>query len=218
MTHTVPPAAADPIADLAARGQMENIFATPIFRHVLADADALNAELRELILERERRVASQTKSNQGGWQSSADFFGWGGSAVGALERHVRTAVKVATARAGIPLSPALEFQLFGWGAVNRKGHYNTGHVHPGATWSGVYYVDPGDDPDPEGAVLEFEHPVVAAVMTFFPGLFPSARVVRPEAGMMVMFPSYLQHGVRLYRGERPRICVPFNAHVRSPGG
>jgi hypothetical protein len=38
--------------------------------------------------------------------------------------------------------------------------------------------------------------------------------VRPQAGLIVLFPSYLQHSVRLYQGERPRICVPFNAHLR----
>ena len=51
-------------------------------------------------------------------------------------------------------------------------------------------------------------------MTFFPGALPSARLVRPEAGLVILFPSYLQHSVRLYQGERPRICVPFNAHLR----
>jgi hypothetical protein len=34
---------------------------------------------------------------------------------------------------------------------------------------------------------------------------------------MILFPSYLQHAVRMYHGERPRICVPFNAHVRVLG-
>jgi Putative 2OG-Fe(II) oxygenase len=44
---------------------------------------------------------------------------------------------------------------------------------------------------------------------------PSARVVRPENGMIILFPSYLQHSVRMYNGERPRVCVPFNARLRS---
>jgi len=31
--------------------------------------------------------------------------------------------------------------------------------------------------------------------------------------MLILFPSYLQHSVRMYHGERPRICVAFNAHM-----
>ena len=99
--------------------------------------------------------------------------------------------------------------------MNRKGHYNTVHVHPMATWSGVYYVDPGDDG--AGGLLEFSHPIAASTMTFFPGALPSARLVRPEPGLVILFPSYLQHSVRLYQGERPRVCVPFNAHLRIVG-
>ena len=55
-------------------------------------------------------------------------------------------------------------------------------------------------------------------MTFFPGILPSARVVKPETGMLILFPSYLLHSVRMYRAEGPRICVPFNAHMRQPEG
>jgi hypothetical protein len=33
--------------------------------------------------------------------------------------------------------------------------------------------------------------------------------------MMILFPSYLLHSVRMYHGERPRICVPFNAHLQT---
>jgi hypothetical protein len=76
-------------------------------------------------------------------------------------------------------------------------------------------VDPGDEPEKGlGAVLEFEHPIQAMVMNFFPGLLPSTLVVRPQAGLIVLFPSSLVHNVRIYQGERPRICVSFNARPR----
>ena len=206
----------DAIADMAKYGQLEHIFSTPVFSYVLKDVGELNGELRDLVLERERTAPSMVKSNQGGWQSSPDFFDWGGSAVETLEHHLRRAVKIATARVLGATNLRIEFQLYGWAAVNRNGHYNTTHVHPMATWSGVYYVDAGDEaPDARAAVLEFAHPIIASVMSFFPGVLPSARVVRPETGMIILFPSYLQHSVRMYQGERPRISVPFNAHLRS---
>jgi hypothetical protein len=82
------------------------------------------------------------------------------------------------------------------------------------TWSGVYYVDPGEvAADSTDGNLEFAHPVPASAMTFLPSVLPSARLVRPQASLMILFPSYLLHSVRMYRGERPRICVPFNAHL-----
>ena len=206
----------DLIADIAKNGQLEYTFATPVFRYVLKNGDSLNAQLSVLILERERTQPSMEKSNQGGWQSAPDFFRWNNSAVITLERYLSAALKIATARVLLPAKFKIEYDLYGWAAVNRIGDYNTTHVHPMATWSGVYYVDAGDEPSGlSGAVLELSHPITASLMTFFPGLLSSARLVRPETGMIILFPSYLQHSVRMYHGSRPRICVPFNGHVRS---
>ncbi len=203
------------LADMARSGQVENIFPTPIFWHVLKDCEALNSELRDIILQRERSVSTVAKSNIGGWQSGPDLFTWREPAVGVLARFVRAAVDIATIRITAPNVFRGQYELFGWGAVNRKGHYNTVHLHPMGTWSGVYYVDPGDGEgaDPGGR-LEFAHPVPAAAMSFLPTVLPSARLVKPEAGMVILFPSYLYHSVRMYEGERPRICVPFNAHLK----
>jgi uncharacterized protein (TIGR02466 family) len=217
MSQPITQQSLDPLTQMVKNGQVENLFPTPVYWYVFKDLDPLNAELRDLILKQERAAPSMVKSNQGGWQSPTDFFRWEGQAVATLARYARRAVEVATSHV-IPQNVRMEFYLSSWAAVNRKGHYNTTHVHPLATWSGVYYVDPGDEPpDADGGVLEFAHPILASVMTFFPGVLPSARLVRPEAGMMILFPSYLQHSVRMYHGERPRICVPFNAHLRIIG-
>jgi uncharacterized protein (TIGR02466 family) len=205
----------NPVADMAKNGRIENLFPTPLFSYVFKNVDSLNAELRDLILERERVTTSAVKSNMGGWQSQIDFLNWDASAVQTLRLYLGTVVEIATKQLSL-VAPNLkiQFDLVAWAAVNRRGHYNTSHVHPMATWSGVYYVDPGDAPQQGlGAVLEFEHPIQAMVMNFFPGLLPSTLCVRPEAGLVVLFPSSLVHNVRMYHGERPRICVPFNAHA-----
>ena len=203
------------VADVGRHGQIENIFATPIFWHVLKNADALNAELRDVILAREKTTPPVVKSNQGGWQSPPDLFDWNEPAIRSLCGYIMAAVNAATARIGVPPKFKIEFDLYGWAAVNRKGHYNTTHVHPMSTWSGTYYVEAGDEaPEAPGAQLEFSHPISASPMGFFPGILPSARLVKPETGMIILFPSYLQHSVRMYGGEKPRICVAFNAHQR----
>ena len=203
----------NPAADLARNGRIENLFSTPLFSYIFNDVAVLNAQLRDLILKRERTTKSAQKSNIGGWQSDVDFLSWGGDAVATLGRYMSSAVEAATRQ--LPLvTPGLQigFELVAWAAVSRKGDYNASHVHPLSTWSGVYYVDPGDEPSSGfGGALEFEHPVQSMVMNFFPGLLPSTLCVRPKAGLIVLFPSSLVHNVRVYQGERPRVCVPFNA-------
>ena len=106
----------------------------------------------------------------------------------------------------------IRWRITTWANVSRRGHYNRGHVHPGCTWSGVYYVDAGDaDPsDRDSGLLVLQHPIVAATMTFFPGLTPDYHAFRPVSGLMVAFPSYLGHEVQPYGGDRPRISIAFN--------
>ena len=208
----------DPFDEIASKGQLEYVFSTPIFSHVLKDAETLNAQLRDLILEMESWGPGVARSNQGGWQSAPDFFRSDRQPIASLERYIGHAINIATLRVTAQPNLKLRMELYGWAAVNRNGHYNTTHVHPLATWSGVYYVDPGDErsESPNG-LIEFVHPVAASVMTFLPNVLPSARVVQPKAGMLILFPSYLQHNVRMYRGDTPRICVPFNAHLHTTG-
>src|SRR4029079_7574783 len=137
----------NPVADMAKNGRIENLFPTPLFSYVFKNVDSLNAELRDLILERERVTTSAVKSNMGGWQSQIDFLNWDASAVQTLRLYLGTVVEIATKQLSL-VAPNLkiQFDLVAWAAVNRRGHYNTSHVHPMATWSGVYYVDPGDAP------------------------------------------------------------------------
>lgn len=79
------------------------------------------------------------------------------------------ALNIVTARVLVRPQFSVEFELYGWAAVNRKGQYNTSHVHLMATWPGVYYIDAGDEAvDSPGASLEFAHPITAAVIDFLP--------------------------------------------------
>ena len=41
-------------------------------------------------------------------------------------------------------------------------------------------------------------------------------IVAPEPGMLVMFPSWLEHWVTPYRGKGQRISVAFNAVGNAP--
>jgi len=42
--------------------------------------------------------------------------------------------------------------------------------------------------------------------------------IRPEAGMLVVFPSYLSHKAMAYEGEKDRIIISFNAQINARSG
>ncbi len=54
----------------------------------------------------------------------------------------------------------------------------------------------------------------AAGMVSVPGMrFAGRQVIAPEPGMMVVFPSWLQHCVHPFFGKLVRISVAFNVVV-----
>ncbi len=201
--------------------RIEFPFVVPILRHHWDDSAALNAALRDAILAQEGRSPGTRKSNAGGWQSTQDFLQWTGEAGRTLAGRMVEAVNHATAKlldgfgTATAASARFSWKLAIWANVNRRGDYNKVHLHPGATWSGVYYVDAGDPPPaaaPDAGRLSLLDPMPAALMSFLAGLVRVTLEVAPADGLMVLFPSYLPHMVHPYAGERPRISIAFNAH------
>jgi uncharacterized protein (TIGR02466 family) len=196
------------------------LFSTPVVISDLPDAAALSAELRKVIAERQKNHPGTQHSNLGGWQSTWDMDRWGGApAIKLLAFGRNLANRYTTDREGKPVVVAWRANM--WANVNRTGDANEFHSHPGSFWSGVYYVDDGGIPgDPSlGGELEFMDPRGPGPAMYAPHLafaMPGGRsvganeVVPPKAGRLVMFPSWVLHQVRPYRGDAERISIAFN--------
>jgi uncharacterized protein (TIGR02466 family) len=196
------------------------LFSTPVVLSDLPDAAALNADLRAAIVHRETTHPGTQHSNLGGWQSEWDMDRWGGAAaIKLLAIGRNTANRVTTDRLGNPV--ALTWKANMWANINRSGHGNEFHSHPGSFWSGVYYVDDGGiAADPSlGGELEFMDPRGPGPAMYAPhlafampgGLSVGANeTVPPRTGRLVMFPAWLLHQVRPYRGGAERISIAFN--------
>ncbi len=196
------------------------LFATPIVITDVPDAPALSAGLRRAIGEREKSHPGTQHSNLGGWQSTWDMDRWGGApAIKLLAIARNVANRMTTDREGKPVAIAWKANI--WANVNRTGHGNEFHSHPGSFWSGVYYVDDGGiATDPSlGGELEFMDPRGPGPAMYAPqlafampgGLSVGANeVVRPQTGRLVMFPAWVLHQVRPYRGMAERISIALN--------
>jgi uncharacterized protein (TIGR02466 family) len=204
----------------AAKVDLRSLFATPVAVVRVPDGTRLNAELRATILACEARAPSNDHSNLGGWQSSWDLDDWGGDAARRLLDFARQlADRLTVDRAGRPVR--VDWRMNAWANVNRSGHGNEFHTHPGCYWSGTYYVDDGgigDDPS-LGGEFEIQDPRGVAPAMYRPDLAPAApgclsigasEVISPAAGTVIMFPSWLSHAVRPYTGGGTRISIAFN--------
>ncbi len=202
---------------------LKGLFATPVAAIQVPDAPARNARLERAILARRAAHPSLHSSNAGGWHSARDLAEWGGEdAAHILALAQSAATKLTADRAGQPVRPRWVVQA--WANVNGPGDANICHYHPGAFWSGTYYVaDGGCAADPSlGGEFEMLDPRGPAPAMYAPTLqfagedgrsAGSAETIAPRPGLMVLFPSWLQHQVRPYRGTALRISLAFNLAV-----
>ncbi len=90
-------------------------------------------------------------------------------------------------------------QISGWAVILQRGGYQKRHIHPEAIISGVLYIKTSEctssSTKKEGNLV-----------------FPSNNSINiiPNAGLVVIFPSYLAHETIPTKDEGERICIAFN--------
>jgi uncharacterized protein (TIGR02466 family) len=191
-------------------------FPTLIGQLRVPDPDVMNRDLQALILAEEAEYSSIGRSNIGGWHSRLDFLNKPDPAVSSFRVWLTWVLRrMIDATAGANAFQG-SLSASAWATVCRAGAYHAPHSHPDSAWSGVYYVDPGSgNPDhPLSGVLEFLDPRAGVDAVTAPGdPYGEPFRVRPQAGLLVVFPSWLYHWVHPYSGQRPRIAISFNATV-----
>jgi tetratricopeptide (TPR) repeat protein len=96
----------------------------------------------------------------------------------------------------------------GWSVRLHSAGYHTSHVHPRGWISSACYIQLPDSMragrTAEG-ILSFGAPGLVTT----PGL-DAEWSLRPEVGLLVLFPSYFWHGTLPFHSEQPRLTVAFD--------
>lgn len=194
------------------------LFASPLLSFALPGAAALNAALLAEIAARRQAEPSLQRSNRGGWHSADDLFRRSEPAHRDLARRLGEAAR----RATLSLQPdarldPLRLDLEGWININPPGALNAPHDHPGWLWSGCYYVQvPPADPaatSPTDGCIEFldSRTNLRVISVVDMPFMRSKSQVRPQPGLLLLFPAHLLHWVYPHTGPGERISVAFNA-------
>lgn len=198
----------------------DDYFPTLVFSSKLHDAESMNKEILDAIIEeRKKDTKGIERSNfrsLGGWHSHNHLQK--DPKFKRLTDRLHMMLAGVSDNLGYDKSRELKITTM-WSITNPPLSSNRAHIHPGALWSGVYYVQA-----PEGAgAIEFTDPRVVTIMnsaSFIPNKRRKTECwtkvkVKPIAGKMLFFPSWLYHSVEpnLAEGdgnEAERIIVSFN--------
>ena len=111
--------------------------------------------------------------------------------------------------------PATRMRM--WGVVMQAGGHQIPHIHPAAWLSGVYYPEVPDfvsaeDPEHRGWI-EFGRPPEES----FPDLKPMpVEAIRPEEGLLIIFPAWFYHRTIAFPADVRRISVAFDLVPEAP--
>lgn len=189
------------------------LFPTSLYRARIAVAQGLAETCRGLAAEDRAGQLWSRKHGYKGYTSYASLndLTFRASIIAELERRI--------ARHVAAFARELQFDLGGrrlaldslWINVMDKGAVHAAHIHPHAVISGTFYVET----PPRAGVIRFEDPRLPLMMAA-PAKREHARLpnrrfvdVAPKAGMLLLWESWLRHGVEA-NGAGRRISISFN--------
>ncbi|MBJ7380206.1 MAG: 2OG-Fe(II) oxygenase family protein [Polynucleobacter sp.] len=196
----------------------QDLFPTPLFYFKVENFKELNEQLVRDSLALKASAKGIKRSNQHGWHSGTTLFELKEESFQSLCKIIVQSAAMATKQ----IAPKFESAKFltkcsGWININSKGAYNVPHEHPGYCWSGSYYVKVPESKTERGGFIEFLDfkPVIPSIEMIGSPLLGDKYRIKPEEGLLLLFPSHLKHWVYPNEGEQERISIAFNIRYES---
>ena len=146
------------------------------------------------------------RTNRQGWNSE-DMAVLEQPVFAPLQQAVRAACVSALREMGVG---DIAFHLQSWINLHDRGGFNFLHVHEGSLLSGSFYLKV---PSGSGKFV-FRDPRPGVVHGYVKGAVPNGYSdvqLAPDAGLLVLFPCWMEHYVEPHNSNEPRITIAFNA-------
>ena len=174
-----------------------DLFPTPVW-HLEGTPQELVDELYKGAYRFKKSYPSETKSNEGGYQTPA--FDWEKFHPQGIE-YINDTVRDVFAKEESPSYKNFKVQQW-WYNINGKGHWNHPHTHPNCDFALVLYLTDSDG--------------LLQLMSPFPqrNLVLGSQVnIDAKKGDIVIFPSDLMHYVMPNQRDTDRISISMNLQL-----
>tara|TARA_R100001129_G_scaffold43663_3_gene29935 strand:- start:1091 stop:2785 length:1695 start_codon:yes stop_codon:yes gene_type:complete len=202
------------IVDYDADVVTQTLPSPPGFSDIAAFNDALHAELEK---HHQKGSLPLDQTMRGGTQIPNNLFRNASGHVLTVRTLIFDAIRsYVDGLADDPDHPFLryinrDFQFTGaWSTILYGAGYDASHIHNEGWLSGVYYVKVPDLDEDRWASGEGCIQFGAPPDAFVSERNRTRRLVRPQPGLLVLFPSYVWHGVKPFTQEGLRHSIAFD--------
>ena len=190
-------------------------FPHPIFQYKLDNYENHNKEYSQYIYDLQKEDSKGQKlSNVNGWHSP--FFDLSSRETVGYKFLMKIQPYIADVfkSYGWVFNPQKVKCSGMWAIINKKGNFNTEHIHPNSNLSGAYYVSAPKN----CGKFKVVNPHSISRDKFPPRENPNElnRLVAEheiEDGDLLIFPSYLPHSVLPNQSDDDRIVISFNIFI-----
>ncbi len=194
---------------------MHLFFSTPIWASKIDNYEKVNEEMFNYINELQiKDPQGVIKSNFKGWHSKD--FDMNDEQPKKFIEAIKNNINSALNDMGWDLKKQTVKIKSVWAIINEKGAWNQKHHHSNSDLSAAYYVSAHENCgdivfyDPRPAPVH-NHPISKSPNK----LNATVNSIKPESGMLVLFPSYLEHSVNPNLFDDKRIVISFNLSLEK---
>ena len=192
------------------KSDLNLIFSIPVWTAIISNTEKVNTTMYEYIKALQtKNPAGKFKSNVRGWHS--DDFDLQAKEVSFFLNSISQNLTDAFNDMGWDLKKNEVKITSMWSIINHKDASNSRHIHSNNYISAAYYVKASQN---SGNIV-FYDPVSARVIRN-PRIQNKNKLnsnvfsVEPKDGLLVLFPSYLDHSVDTNKSDDERMVISFN--------
>lgn len=185
-----------------------NAFTTPVFALQYSDSEKLSKEIVPIFKEIEQNDNNKYDYVNGYTNYSPNTNILELENLLDLQSFITNSIKQIHNR--LELTTPIKL-INSWFSIGRKNSMHERHNHLPAVWSGVYYIQAKND---DGNITFFNENLKSnwpfCETSLDNILTRQIFTIQPETGLMLVFPSYLEHQVHLNNTNNERIAISFN--------
>ena len=194
---------------------MHLFFSTPIWASKIKNYESVNNEMFDYISALQKKdPLGIIKSNFKGWHSKN--FDLNNDPPRKFIENIKNNINLAIDDMGWDLTNQSVNIKSIWAIINEKDAWNQKHHHSNSDLSAAYYVSAHENCgdivfyDPRPAPVH-NHPISRTSNK----LNATVNSIKPEPGMLILFPSYLEHSVNPNLSDKKRIVISFNISLEK---
>jgi uncharacterized protein (TIGR02466 family) len=190
----------------------EEWWATPIWYFEIPETKIDPKLIKEECYKEQLNSKGRIASNIHGWQSEDIYVDKNRPYISNLLKELASAIPPILKDLGVSRDLAL---TNAWININPKNSSNQIHTHPKAMLSGVYYVSADEH---SGNIVFYNDVKLNTIYSMFTDNNNKNTYIevkyKPKVNKIILFPSWIPHGVEINKSQEDRISIAFNLELK----